>query len=226
MNARLSYTNAHRRRFPATLAWFTAAVLVIAMTSAAGAQQSFKSADEAATALVTAARTGDRKALLTVLGPAGEDIVSSGDAVADAAARQDFLAAYDQKHQITTEGDKATLVIGNDFPFPIPLVRKDGAWRFDTQAGREELVYRRIGRNELNTIQAALAYVDAQQEYAEKGVAGAGVYARRIVSNPGKKDGLYWPVKPGEEESPLGELAAAAAARGYRAGQERQPYHG
>jgi hypothetical protein len=177
---------------------------------------------------VKAARSGDRKAILTVLGPDGADIVSSGDAVADKATREEFVAAYDAKHQVTMEGDdKATLIVGNeDFPLPIPLVRKDGSWRFDTAAGREEILYRRIGRNELNAIQAALAYVDAQQEYAEKGVAGPGVYARRLVSRPGQKDGLYWPAQSGEEESPLGELAAAAAAKGYRADQDRRPYHG
>ena len=124
-------------------------------------------------------------------------------------------------------GDKATLIIGQDsYAFPVPLVGKDGAWQFDAAAGREEILYRRIGRNELGAVQAALAYVDAQNEYAEKGLAGNGVYARRIVSRPGKKDGLYWPAQPGEDESPLGELAAAATAQGYRAGQERTPYHG
>jgi Protein of unknown function (DUF2950) len=119
------------------------------------------------------------------------------------------------------------LIMGReDWPFPIPLVRKDGTWRFDTAAGREEILYRRIGRNELDAIETCLAYVDAQQEYAERGVAGNGVYAQRIVSRPGKKDGLYWPAQSGTDESPLGELAASAAAEGYRAGQQRAPYHG
>src|SRR5262245_54787306 len=140
------------------LAAMTLALLVVALTSAASAQQSFKSAQEAADALVAAARSGDRKAVLTVLGRNGEDIVSSGDAVADAGTRQDFLAAYDVKHQVTMEGDsKAILVVGrDDFPFPIPLVRRDGAWQFDTAAGREEILFRRIGRNELRTIQTCL----------------------------------------------------------------------
>src|SRR5262245_42297342 len=224
----ISCGNSRLVRAVPRLAASAVAVLLLAMASAANAQQSFKSADEAAEALVTAAKAGDRKALLTVLGSNGQDIVSSGDPVADGATRKDFLAAYDAKHQVVMDGDsKATLIVGkDDFPFPIPLVRKDGAWQFDTAAGREEILVRRVGRNELNAIQAALAVVDAQQEYAEKGVAGPGVYARRIVSQPGKKDGLYWPAKPGEDESPLGELAAAAAAQGYRAGQERQPYHG
>jgi Protein of unknown function (DUF2950) len=119
------------------------------------------------------------------------------------------------------------LIIGReDWPFPIPLVRKDNAWRFDTAAGRDEILYRRIGRNELSAIQACLAYVDAQQEYAERGIAGSGVYSQRIVSRPGQKDGLYWPADSGMDESPLGELAANAAAEGYRVGQERTPYHG
>jgi hypothetical protein len=228
MIAILRFTKSHRPPSLARLASLAVAVLIFAMASAASAQQSYKTAEEAADALVNAARSGERKNILTVLGQDGADIASSGDAVADAATRQQFLAAYDAKHQVAMEGDsKAILVIGqDDFPFPIPLVRKDGTWQFDTAAGRVEILHRRIGRNELSAIQTCLAYVDAQQDYAEKGVAGNGVYAQRIVSRPGKKDGLYWPAQSGEDESPLGELAAAAAAEGYRAGQERRPYHG
>jgi Protein of unknown function (DUF2950) len=228
MIAILRFTKSYRTPSLARLASLTAAVLILAMASAASAQQSYKTAEEAAEALVNAARSGDRKAILTVLGRHGADILSSGDAVADAATRQRFLAAYDAKHQVAMEGDsKAIMVVGNDdFPFPIPLVRRDGTWRFDTAAGREEILYRRIGRNELSAIQTCLAYIDAQQEYAEKGVAGNGVYAQRFVSRPGKKDGLYWPAQSGEDESPLGELAAGAAAEGYRAGQQPTPYHG
>ena len=213
---------------PARLASLTAVVLAFAMASAANAQQSFKTMEEAADALVSAARTGDRKRILTVLGRGGADIVSSGDAIADASARNRVIEAYDAKHLLVMEGtDKAVLIIGQeDWPFPIPLVRKDSTWRFDTAAGREEILYRRIGRNELNAIETCLAYVDAQQEYAEQGVAGNGVYAQRIASRPGKKDGLYWPAQSSADESPLGELAASAAAEGYRAGQQRAPYHG
>jgi hypothetical protein len=212
----------------ARLAPLTAAVLALAMASVANAQQSFKTMEEAANALTSAAKTGDRKAILAVLGRDGADIVSSGDVVADALARNRVIEAYDAKHQVVMEGtDKAVLVIGReDWPFPIPLVRKDSTWRFDTAAGREEILYRRIGRNELSAIQACLAYVDAQQEYAEQGVAGNRLYAQRIVSQPGKKDGLYWPADCSADESPLGELAASAAAEGYRAGQQRAPYHG
>ena len=167
---------------------------------------------------------------VTVLGPDGVDIVSSGDPVADATTREKFVAAYDAKHQITMEGDnKAIVVIGQeDFPLPIPLVRKDGAWRFDTEAGREEILFRRIGKNELDAIQSSLAYVDAQNEYAEKDRTGAGkgLYAQRIVSSAGKKDGLYWPDAQNNDTSPLGELIAKATTQGYRTGGGRTPYHG
>src|SRR5215813_1863323 len=211
----------------ARLASLATALLALGIAPA-NAQQSFKTAQEAIDALVSAAKTGDRKAVLTVLGRDGADIVSSGDAIADASARNRVIDAYDAKHQVVMEGtDKAVLIIGQgDWPFPIPLVRKDGTWRFDTVAGREEILYRRIGRNELSAIQACLAYVDAQQEYAEQGIAGNGVYAQRIVSRPDKKDGLYWPAQSSADESPLGELAASAAAEGYRVGQQRAPYHG
>jgi hypothetical protein len=205
------------------------AATIALLTTATGAlAQEYKTPDEAATALIGAAKAADRPALMRVLGPGSAEIVSSGDEVADASARKRVIEAYDTKHQVVMEGaDKAVLVIGNEeWPFPIPLVRKDGIWRFDTAAGRDEILFRRIGRNELNAIQASLAYVDAQQEYAEKGIGGNGVYAQRIVSQPGKKDGLYWPAQSGDDESPLGELAAAASAAGYRAGQERAPYHG
>ena len=206
------------------------AALLCAAPCVAMAQQTFKTPEEAATALVNAAKSGDSKSIVTVLGPDGEDIVSSGDEVADAATRAKFIAAYDAKHTIAMEGDsKAVMVIGpDDFPLPIPLVRKDGLWRFDTAAGREEILFRRIGENELDAIQSALAYVDAQDEYAEKDRTGAGVntYAQRIISQPGKKDGLYWPTSQGEEASPLGELIAEATKQGYRVGGGRTPFHG
>ncbi len=208
----------------------TIALLLCATASIASAQQAFKTPDDAANALVSAAKTGDRKAIVTVLGPDGDDIVSSGDEVADAATRQKFIAAYDAKHQIAMGGDsKAMMVVGQeDYPLPIPLIRKDGMWRFDTAAGRQEILARRIGKNELDAIQASLAYVDAQNEYAEKDRTGVGVktYAQRIVSQPGKKDGLYWPTSQGEDASPLGEFVAQATAQGYRAGGGRAPFHG
>jgi hypothetical protein len=213
-----------------TLTSLSIAALLCTAISVAGAQQAFKTPDEAASALVSAAKAGDPKALVTVLGPDGADIASSGDEVADAATRDKFVAAYNTKHQITMQGDsKAIMVIGQeDYPLPIPLVRKDGMWRFDTAAGRDEILARRIGRNELDAIQSSLAYVDAQNDYADKDRTGAGkgVYAQRIVSSPGKKDGLYWPSAQGEDASPLGELVAKASTQGYKVGAGRTPYHG
>ena len=214
----------------ASLTLLTVALLVFVTVSAASAQQSFKTAEAAVDALVNAAKSGDQKGILTVLGPDGAGIAASGDKVEDASARKRFTDAYDAKHQINMEGDqKAVLVIGEeDWPFPIPIVRKDDSWRFDTAAGRDEILYRRIGRNERAAIQASLAYVDAQNDYADitRARTGTAAYAQRIVSQTGKKDGLYWPTEPGESPSPLGELVASATHEGYRVGSERAPFHG
>jgi hypothetical protein len=194
------------------------------------AQEQFGTPEAAVEALVTAARSEDGAAILKVLGPDGKPIVSSGDPVADSNIRQDFVSAYNAKHAIEMEGDGTrTLIIGNDdWPFPIPLVNKAGQWQFDTKAGLDEILRRRIGRNELSAIQVSLAYVQAQNEYASLDPAGhgRGAYAQRIVSSPGKKDGLYWPSAEGEEPSPLGDLAAQAAVEGYRINGTPIPYHG
>jgi hypothetical protein len=210
--------------------WLPASALILCLLApAAYAQETFKTPDDAAAALAAAVKSGRQKAILNVLGSNGRDIVSSGDDVADAEALQRFSAAYDAKHAIKAEGDKkAVIILGNDdFPFPIPLARTKSGWEFDTAAGRLEILYRRIGRNELDAIQTCLAYVDAQNEYAEKDRTGAGVgvYAQHIVSTTGKKDGLYWPSSEGEQ-SPLGELAAQASTEGYKVGEGRIPYHG
>jgi hypothetical protein len=206
------------------------AVAVGVATSPSRAQQIFHTPSEAAAAFAGAARVGDRTTLLKILGPQGAVLVSSGDSVADAADRHLFVAAFDAKHQVAKIGDgKAMLIVGReDYPFPIPLVQKGDGWQFDVVAGKQEILYRRIGRNELNTIQSCLAYVDAQNEYAEKDRTGAGVgiYAGRIISQPNQKDGLYWPGSETGDESPLGELVARATAQGYRTGEGRAPYHG
>jgi len=204
-----------------------AAALLLAVP-AASAQQSFQSPEDAVAALAAAAKSGATSDILKVLGNKAADIVESGDVVADKATRERFAAAYDDKHSISMEGDKkAILILGkDDFPFPIPLRHSRSGWEFDAAEGRIEILYRRIGRNELEAIQTARAFVDAENEYADKDRgAGPGVYAQRIVSSPGKKDGLYWP--PDGDESPLGELAAKASAEGYKVGSgEPQPYHG
>jgi hypothetical protein len=205
-----------------------ATVAVLLLTSASLGQQAFTSPEDAAAALAAAVKTGPSSTILKVLGKGAEDIIESGDEVADAEMRQRFLSAYDAGHSINAEGNKkATLILGADnFPFPIPLVNNRAGWEFDPAAGRIEILYRRIGRNELDAIQTSLAYVDAQNEYAEKDRTGegVGVYAQRIVSSPGKKDGLFW--RDDREPSPLGELAAQASAEGYKVGEQPTPYHG
>jgi hypothetical protein len=204
------------------------AAMLCLLAPAAEAQQTYKTPAEAADALAAAVKSGALRAMLKVLGSDGEAIISSGDDIADTESRARFAAAYDAKHSVTPQGEnKGVLVLGNDdFPFPIPLIQKKGGWQFDTAAGRREILYRRIGRNELDAIQTCLAYVDAQNEYADKDRGeGEGVYAQRIVSTSGKKDGLYWP-SSNNDRSPLGELAAQASAEGYKVGLGRIPYHG
>jgi hypothetical protein len=201
------------------------AALALSCTQAS-AQATFTSADLAGEALVAAAREGDTDAILEVLGPDGRGIISSGDEVADRTVRDNFVASYDAKHSLSAEDGKTVLVIGNDdFPFPIPIVSKEGIWQFDTKAGLDEILSRRIGRNELAAIEVARGYVQAQNEYAQSNSDGR-AYAQRIVSTPGKKDGLYWPTGEGESPSPLGDLMAKASAEGYRVGQGPIPYHG
>jgi hypothetical protein len=205
----------------------SAIVAVMLVTAASRAQQAYPSPEDAAASLAAALKTGTRSAIMKVLGKDAEDIVESGDDVADAEIRQRFLSAYDARHSIKAEGNKkATLILGaGNFPFPIPLVNNRTGWEFDTAAGRLEILYRRIGRNELDAIQTCLAFVDAQNEYAEKDRGeGAGVYAQSIVSSPGKKDGLFW--RDDRDPSPLGELAAQASAEGYKVGEQAAPYHG
>jgi hypothetical protein len=197
---------------------------------AKSSEGSFPTPDLAAEALVASVRSSSGDAILKVLGPEAKRIVSSGDQIADKAARERFLSAYDQGHQTAQEGEgRAILVIGQEqFPFPIPIVKEGAVWRFDAKAGEEEILNRRIGANELKAIEAARAYVDAQREYASQDRDGKGIqYAQRLLSTDGKKDGLYWPVTDGEAESPLGPLIAGARAEGYAARSgSPAPYHG
>jgi len=196
-------------------------------------QETFDSPERAAAVLVAAARTDNTAALDLVLGPAGAKLVNSGDPVADASGRDMFVAAYDRLHRIDHDGDdRTTLVIGDEqWPFPIPIVKRAGHWLFDTAAGEEEILDRRVGRDELNAIQVCRAYVEAQRDYAAAGASGSGLreYARKFVSSPGTHDGLYWPAPAGAAESPIGPLVASARAEGNGgsgADGKRVPYHG
>ena len=195
-------------------------------------QKTFSSPEEAVKTAVTAARNNDDKELIAIFGPSAKDLIFSGDAVADKQRRERFLKLYDEKNSLVAGKNGMVLVIGkNDWPFPIPLAKKGDAWLFDTDKGREEVLNRRIGENELDTVQACLAIVDAQREYAMMDLDGDGlpVYAEKFASDPGKKNGLYWETKEGEEPSPLGQLFAKAKAEGYsKKGSKGNlvPYHG
>lgn len=213
-----------------SIALALALVLQGAALAAPPGQKTFESLDDAVNALVGAFRAGDRKALLEVLGPKGRPLISSGDEVADRAGFQRFVTAYDRAHRLEGGGGKVVLYVGdNDFPVAIPLVPDGPRWFWDTDAGDDELLYRRVGRNELSTIQVCLAYVDAQREFYSRD-RGAGMleYAQRLESTKGKRDGLYWETKPGERPSPLGPLVAEARSAGYTKPEpgKRMPYHG
>lgn len=192
----------------------------------------FETPDAAVMALIEAAAEEGPDALYGVLGSDLEELVS-GDPVADAADRQRFVELAQQEADLEDEtADSAILVVGpEDWPFPIPLAKDDQGWYFDTRAGIEEILDRRIGLNELHAIATARAFVDAQREYAAADPDGDGVraYADRFWSSEGKRDGLYWPTKEGEPESPMGPLAAEAVEEGYqirKEGEGPRPYHG
>jgi hypothetical protein len=196
----------------------------------ASAQRTFASPEDAVVAAVDAVKANDTAQLIGILGPDGKKILFSGDDVADRQERELFLTAYMEKAELRAEGDKMILITGNeDWPMPIPLVKEGNNWRFDTAAGLQEVLYRRIGGNELGTIQLCKAYVDAQKEYASKGREGkpGGIYAQRIASSAGKHDGLFWKSEGPNDRSPVGDLVAEAAAEGYPKLEDKPtPYHG
>lgn len=202
-------------------------------------QRTFATPEEGVAALVNALRTDDRQALQAVLGPGSADIIDSGDPVADKNAKDAFLRDYDAKNTLVPVNDTTTrLQVGqSDWPLPIPIVKHGATWTFDVDAGRDELLNRRIGRNESNTIEAMLAFVDAEREYASEDRDGDGIfeYAQLFGSTDGMKNGLYWPTQPGEPQSPLGPFFAdaqsegyfeAEAAKGIPASRQPEPYYG
>jgi len=221
-------------RWLTVLACIIAAVLFIQADStsslAAGVpQKSFTSPQEAVNALVAASRAEDLKELSIIGGPGSKALIFSGDDAADRVGRQKFLKAYDQKNSLEqVSATKAVLHIGNDdWPMPVPIVKKGAAWVFDARAGRQEILNRRIGRNELHIMDFLQVYVDAQHEYATKDCKGDGKveFSQKFISSEGKRDGLYWETKAGEELSPLGPLVAQATKEGY-ANADLQPFHG
>ncbi|MGZ6240853.1 MAG: DUF2950 domain-containing protein [Syntrophales bacterium] len=214
------------------------AVLVFAWTIpvlGAPLQRLFSSPEDAVRSLADAVKAKDKAAVDQIFGPSGKDL-RSGDRVQDAAEFEELAKHLAEKTSLVKEGNSRVILhIGNEnWPFPIPIVRKDNQWLFDTEAGKEEILNRRVGENELTAILVSRSYVKAQREYALKDWDGDGIfaYAQKLRSDPGKRNGLFWRSAPGEEVSPMGELLARAWHEGYKkdraAFREEQlaPFHG
>jgi hypothetical protein len=215
------------------------ALLSLALAMPAVAQQedpqtvrhrTFATPQDAASALIEAAGSFEVPTLIEIFGPDGKDFISSADPVRDKATAAEFAAKAREKNSITIDPkhrSRATLVVGaGNWPMPVPLVKKKGRWFFDSKAGREEILFRRIGENELDAIQVCRGYVEAQHEYASKvrDSSGLNQYAQKIISTPGKKDGLYWINEDGTAGGPIGEAVARAIEEGYST--KKGPYHG
>ena len=221
-------SNRHTRSEPVRRRAWNAAVLSVMLVllgagsramAAPSGEETFASPVQAAETLAAAWRADKVEALLKIYGPGGRNLVTSGDPVAEHMTRARFAAAYDQQHRIELQGPgEAILTIGKDnWPYPIPIVRDGSVWRFDVKAGIEQVLDRRIGANELHAIEVSRAYVEAQREFAaDRRQAGQPEeYAQQLASSNHKHDGLYWPAGPGEKQSPIGPLVAAAQANGY-----------
>jgi Protein of unknown function (DUF2950) len=210
------------RPLAAALAIFLAACFPTLSMAQQPGQKTFSSAEAATHALVSAMQSDDEKALLGVLGPDGKQIISSGDEVQDAHTRANFVQKYLEMHRLVHEPDgTTTLYIGaKNWPTPIPLVKQDNSWYFDTEAGKKEILYRRIGRNEMSTIRVCQELTAAEKEYLETQHTE---YAQKIFSDEGRHNGLYWKAAAGEPQSPIGPLVASAVAQGYAPGKDSAP---
>lgn len=193
-------------------------------------QQTFSSAGEASQALVAALQKDDAQSLLSVLGPNAKGILASGDETEDKRNRKQFVEKYQQMHRLVTEPDGTTTLYtgAENWPTPIPLLHRGNSWYFDTAAGKQEILYRRVGANELTVIQVCHELADAQKEYYAQPHDGVRQYAQKLLSDPDKHNGLYWKTVSGEAESPLGPFVALAESEGYAedASQKQQPFHG
>ena len=206
-------------------------LLLLASPVLAAAVRAYANPEAAIDALVEAARSGEVQAVVSVMGEPSRSVLVSGDAVADRAALRRFVELYDRTHTLSApEENTRTLVVGDDgWPFPVPLVKGKAGWTFDTKAGQEEILARRVGQNELDAIQVCLGYVGAQRDYLARNPDGASVphYADRLMSSSGKRDGLYWKSAQGEPESPMGPAVSGALREGYAPKQgQRTPYRG
>jgi hypothetical protein len=202
----------------------------ISLHAATPEGRGFASPNAAAKALVSAAKNDDVADLIAILGPASKEILTTSDPVADQEMRRKFVAGATAKIKLVPDPKEAnteTLLVGKDeWPLPIPIVKVNGQWRFDVEQGKQEILARRIGSNELDAIEVCRGYVEAQNDYAEKDRTGSGLpyYAQKIISSPGKHDGLYWTSTGADDESPIGEIVARAFAEGYT--KRHDPYHG
>lgn len=229
---RMMGRTAYQPGFSRALALLIVAVVLSTSCALVGnpaPQKRFSTPEQAVAALVNAVRDNNDGELLAILGPGSEDLVSSGDPVADRRGKARFLKAYAEKHHLDRKDDSHTLLIvgANDYPFPIPIELREGGWQYDSKAGMEEILNRRIGRNELHTIEVMQAYSDAQREFACR--KGGSEFAQKFTSSAGEQDGLYWGPVAGEPESPLGPLVARAAEEGYKNGlteESPEPFHG
>jgi hypothetical protein len=226
---RMKYPSA-RVLLSCALALFVVVMFQGTALAAQAKQKTFETPEAAVGALVQALRDNSEKELLALFGPGNAALISSGDDVEDKEQSAKFIRHYDEKNRLENAGErKIILHVGNnDWPFPIPIVKTGENWRFDTKLGKEEILNRRIGRNELAAIQTCLAIVDAQREYATMDREGDGLlkYAQKFWSDKGKKNGLYWESAPGEKPSPLGPFAAEAQSKGYQKGKKPVPYNG
>jgi hypothetical protein len=213
-----------------TLAVAGKLLISIPIDAATPEGRGFPSADAAAKALVNAAKSDDVTVLTEILGPSSKEILTTSDPVADRQTRQKFAKRAAAKTKLIPdpiEPNGRILLIGKDeWPLPIPIVQVNGKWYFDVEQGKQEILMRRIGGNELDAIEVCRGYVEAQNDYSEENRTGSGVphYAQKIISSPGKHDGLYWTGGGANEESPIGDIVARAFAEGYTKGHD--PYHG
>jgi len=213
-------------------AWFLALALFVPIACKSNKPElsGFATPDDAANALIAAAKAGDETALLTIFGPDAKDLLNSGDPVQDKNSASGFIRRYDMMHRwrAMDDGSEVLIVGADNFPFPIPLKKNsDGRWFFDTAAGKDEVLNRRIGRNELAVIDLCSTLVDAQAQYYAQKHGGVKQYAQKFISDAGQENGLFWPDTPGQPKSPVGPLAANATAEGYKADpSHHQPFHG
>jgi hypothetical protein len=225
-------TNDMSRRVTLTCAAIAALLSCIVIAQEVR-QRSFASPEDAVTALIDAVKGGQLNDVIAIFGPDGKELADSSDAATGRRNREVFAAAAAEGWRLEDQADKGKiLVIGHEqWPFPVPLVKRGNGWQFDTTAGKEEVLARRVGRNELAAMQVCRTYVAAQRLYAQHAHDGkaSGLFAQRIASSPGKQDGLYWPAARGQKRSPLGDLVAQAAAEGRAlntAPSAPQPFHG